>query len=218
MTTRRGFTLIELLIVIAIILILIGIALPNFLNAQMKAKVARCKEEFHSVATAVSAYQVDYKKFPPSFPVGLALGSEQMNLSLSVLTTPSRYMSSVEQLIDPFSGGGMSRTTRESRPIYMYFSYEPCFPSTGHPTKGKEWITAAIERPDVADDIAHPAFMLFSAGPDIVDSNVYWAEVAPPGTEQLYRNLLYSPTNGLRSAGDIARAGGLVRMKALRTD
>ncbi|MBK7496274.1 MAG: prepilin-type N-terminal cleavage/methylation domain-containing protein [Candidatus Omnitrophica bacterium] len=34
----RGFTLIELLIVIAIILILIGIALPNFLEAQVRAR------------------------------------------------------------------------------------------------------------------------------------------------------------------------------------
>ncbi|MBW7937580.1 MAG: prepilin-type N-terminal cleavage/methylation domain-containing protein, partial [Candidatus Omnitrophica bacterium] len=36
---KAGFTLIELLIVIAIILILISIALPNFLEAQMRAKV-----------------------------------------------------------------------------------------------------------------------------------------------------------------------------------
>ncbi|MBE7490114.1 prepilin-type N-terminal cleavage/methylation domain-containing protein [bacterium] len=36
---HSGFTLIELLIVIAIILILISIALPNFLEAQLRAKV-----------------------------------------------------------------------------------------------------------------------------------------------------------------------------------
>ncbi len=39
MRARTGFTLIELLIVIAIILILIAIALPNFMEAQMRAKV-----------------------------------------------------------------------------------------------------------------------------------------------------------------------------------
>ena len=38
---RKGFTLIELLIVIAIILILIAIALPNFLEAQERARVVR---------------------------------------------------------------------------------------------------------------------------------------------------------------------------------
>lgn len=43
---RPGFTLIELLIVIAIILILIAIALPNFLEAQIRAKVTKAKGRF----------------------------------------------------------------------------------------------------------------------------------------------------------------------------
>ncbi|KXK39104.1 MAG: Fimbrial protein precursor [Candidatus Hinthialibacteria bacterium OLB16] len=51
-TYKRGFTLIELLIVIAIILILISIALPNFLEAQMRAKVARVRSEFRSIEAA----------------------------------------------------------------------------------------------------------------------------------------------------------------------
>jgi len=45
----KGFTLIELLIVIAIILILIGIALPNFLSAQTRAKVTKVTGDMRSV-------------------------------------------------------------------------------------------------------------------------------------------------------------------------
>ncbi|MCA9430219.1 MAG: prepilin-type N-terminal cleavage/methylation domain-containing protein, partial [Candidatus Omnitrophica bacterium] len=48
-----GFTLIELLIVIAIILILIAIALPNFLAAQSRAKVVRERSDIRTLATAI---------------------------------------------------------------------------------------------------------------------------------------------------------------------
>jgi prepilin-type N-terminal cleavage/methylation domain-containing protein len=56
----RGFTLIELLIVVAIIAILDAIAVPNFLEAQLRAKVSRAKSDMRSVATALEAYRVDH--------------------------------------------------------------------------------------------------------------------------------------------------------------
>ena len=53
---KSGFTLIELLIVIAIILILIAIALPNFLEAQIRARVTKANGELRSLATALFDY------------------------------------------------------------------------------------------------------------------------------------------------------------------
>ena len=56
----EGFTLIELLIVIAIILILIAIALPNFLEAQERARVVRANGHLRTMETAVLSFYTQY--------------------------------------------------------------------------------------------------------------------------------------------------------------
>ncbi|MCA9445088.1 MAG: prepilin-type N-terminal cleavage/methylation domain-containing protein [Candidatus Omnitrophica bacterium] len=56
----RGFTLIELLIVIAIILILIAIALPNFLEAQNRARITKAAAHMRTIETAARTHLADY--------------------------------------------------------------------------------------------------------------------------------------------------------------
>src|SRR5437016_2026650 len=62
--SNPGFTIIELLIVVAIIAILAGIAVYNYLDAQTRAKVARVKSYLRTVVTGLEAYRADANSYP----------------------------------------------------------------------------------------------------------------------------------------------------------
>jgi len=91
-----GFTLIELLIVVAIIGILAAIAIPNFLQAQVRAKVAATVADFQALATGLESYRVDNPMYPPQGPGGGG-GADR----LVVLSTPVAYLKS-PRIVDPF--------------------------------------------------------------------------------------------------------------------
>ena len=62
---RNGFTLIELLIVVALIGILAAIAVPNFLNAQIRAKISRSLSDQRTMELAILQYMADVNDNPP---------------------------------------------------------------------------------------------------------------------------------------------------------
>jgi len=61
---RRGFTLIELMVVIAIIIILAAIAIPNYLTMTARAKRSRVASDMATVATVLETYKTDWGKYP----------------------------------------------------------------------------------------------------------------------------------------------------------
>ncbi len=95
MNNRRAFTLIELLIVVAIIGILAAIAVPNFLNAQIRAKVSRAMSDMRNISLALETYRLDNNGYPPWADL------HPNHLRYNRLTTPTSYMSSIPT--DPFA-------------------------------------------------------------------------------------------------------------------
>lgn len=62
--SRRAFTLIELMVVIAIIAILLGLALPAYQGVLERAKKVEAKNDLIQIATAVNAFYTEYGKYP----------------------------------------------------------------------------------------------------------------------------------------------------------
>lgn len=63
-TIRRGFSLIELMFVVAIIVILAAVIIPNFTDITDRSKTARVSEDFSNFATALELYRGDWGTFP----------------------------------------------------------------------------------------------------------------------------------------------------------
>ena len=61
---KKGFTLIELVVVIAILGILAGIAIPRFLNATESARGARILADLRTIDSAIVIYNAKTGSFP----------------------------------------------------------------------------------------------------------------------------------------------------------
>lgn len=178
---RHAFTLIELLIVVAIIAILAAIAVPNFLEAQVRSKVSRAHADMRSMAVAIEAYRVDANRYPRADLM------DGLTERLVPLTTPVAYLASI--FPEPFFKQKASWYAGTD-PAYCY--------APGNIHSGGDPAFATTQYRDAI-------YSLASRGPD--QRLLYGYCAAHPqalsggGTS----GFSYDPTNGTVSPGEIFR-------------
>lgn len=185
----KAFTLIELLIVVAIIAILAAIAVPNFLEAQVRAKVSRTMADMRALATGLDTYRIDHNVYPPDGDdiFGFSLSNFDVTARLRPVTTPIAYITSLptdvfhEERLEFI--GSTILFPDEAPYTFIYLTFGSF---TGAPAAS----------PPLPKNMGNPTnYSLLSIGPS-------------RSFDSFAGTLRYDPTNGTISIGDIVRRGG----------
>ncbi|NQU43300.1 prepilin-type N-terminal cleavage/methylation domain-containing protein [bacterium] len=190
---RRAFTLIELLIVVAIIAILAAIAVPNFLEAQVRAKVSRVQSDLRTIATGLEAYAVDCNRYPPygrlapdgvtlEYPATLNVKEDKMSFIGPAITTPVAYIN--RMFDDPFMNEVEPSVIRQ----YEYLNLVQHVGNFPQPFP-QPWMAQLLP--------AWGSWRMVGSGPD-----------GDRGLD-IKDNIVYDPTNGTTSNGDVVRCARL---------
>lgn len=186
---RSAFTLIELLIVVAIIAILAAIAVPNFLEAQVRSKVSRVKTDLRTLATTIESYQLDYNAVPFDGAAGAPKwGWIQV---WSQCTTPVAYMTAIP--IDVFQD--TDRAHFEPLP-----AGHTCFVGNRHSYDVASSLRSSANYGFTVEWLEHfgaSPWAVGSCGPD----STFWHDLGKFGW-----GVAYDATNGTMSQGDIYRS------------
>jgi prepilin-type N-terminal cleavage/methylation domain-containing protein len=218
---RWAFTLIELLIVVAIIAILAAIAVPNFLEAQIRAKVARIKADQRTMATAIESYSVDNNRPPvrcdnwqnpnnpkQAYPVFVekvyAPTAPTAPVGLHTLTTPVSYISSLPRDLFYMAAGRVATPTNTLLDAMEYWD----------PNQTDAWL-AVLNGVKVVGKAK--GWGVVSVGPDGAlganQSGLPGGSPPETGTTAFTARIFYDPTNGSVSLGNIYRFAGDLQEK-----
>jgi len=189
-----AFTLVELLIAAAIVVLLVGIAVPVLANARLRAKVVRAHADLRSIGIALETYYNDYRAYPPARTFcggGAGFGADDYNVLPEELMLNGYIRLLPEDVFNP------GRTYKYVTPGYGY--------SNGAPTILAIWVPENLPsctgkvRPYFKQKTSPVKWAVWSVGPagplDVKTSDMLHIPVP--------RSTWYDPSKGLRSEGVI---------------
>jgi len=88
--SMAGFSLIELLIVVAVILIIAAIAIPNYLNSKMRANESSAVQNLRNISTAQVVYSTTY---------GVGFSMTLLQLSGNMITTDQNDAGLIDEVL-----------------------------------------------------------------------------------------------------------------------
>jgi type II secretory pathway pseudopilin PulG len=186
------------LIVVAIIAILAAIAIPNFLEAQTRSKVARALSDLRTLATGLEAFRTENQRYPyaVTFCAGRMDSIADYNAMSPEITTPVAWV------------GHLPGDIFNQNHAYKYLAPGKGF-ANGDPTILAIWVphdfpsgdTSAEDVPYFSQAASPVKWALWSVGPagplSVFDSDSSHLPV-PLRT-------WYDPSNGTVSPGIITR-------------
>lgn len=195
-----AFTLIELLIVVAIIAILAAIAVPNFLEAQTRAKVSRVQSDLRTITTALEAYRVGNNAYPPNDGFFNVLPIE--------LSTPVAYLSQTT-FTDPFVDRENDPSFGELARFYTYHLIVDIDDIGVHVLAGNNPAVEAVDGAGLNEGarLRYGPWKLLSNGPDRLfsEAGTPSGPYNPNPNVLLGQDIPYDPTNGTVSFGNVIR-------------
>lgn len=228
---KKAFTLIELLIVVAIIAILAAIAVPNFLEAQTRAKVSRVMADQRSYATALETYYIDNNTYPVYHSQGMLVGTGRtytaiptgvQSIHVALKTAAGQTRSTEDNNLPSFATSSSNTAIGLTTPVSFLSAYS-----------GDAF--AGFKQAPFAYSHGNAGFLLFSPGPDGIydldggtggtaNSSEYIVSggqslpspylivgpagsgyTRPAGAPSSGNSFTYDATNGTGSPGDVYR-------------
>jgi len=224
---KRAFTLIELLVVLSIISILAVIALPNFTDAQTRAKVAAVQNNMRVQSIKFEMLQIDTNKYPMAgkwhwilfwrVPTWISQADEKKEkfaIAYKSLFGPHQDLFEYEALkrigYQDYKWLAVKSETEHLNNGFCFFHPKFMLEGIDH---GATWQDQDRRNWEMLHEHAGE-WLFYSPGPDLVSHSPAWIDVPGWGygetgdngyvEKELFHE--YDPTNGILSGGNIFRS------------